>query len=186
LQLVRLFKGGELVRMSKRTGEYITLRELMEEVGRDAARYFFVMRSADSHLDFDLDLAREQSNENPVYYVQYAHARICSILRQMGASPPRAREVALEVLQDPAELALIRKIADLPGEVLFAAKNLEPHRLAHYAYELATLFHGFYTTCRVLTEDPVLREARLVLVNASRITLRNTLKLLGVTAPERM
>ncbi|NPV28770.1 MAG: arginine--tRNA ligase [Firmicutes bacterium] len=186
MQLVRLFRGGELVRMSKRTGEYITLRELMEEVGRDAARYFFVMRSADSHLDFDLDLAREQSSENPVYYIQYAHARICSILRQSDAPPPRAEEAVLEVLRDPAELALIRKIAELPGEILFAATHLEPHRLAHYAYELATLFHGFYTTCRVLTEDPVLRAARLVLVNASRIALRNTLKLLGVSAPERM
>ncbi len=186
MQLVRLFKGGAPVRMSKRTGEYITLRELMEEVGRDAARYFFLLRSADSHLDFDLDLAREQSSENPVYYIQYAYARICSILRNTEAPLPRAQEAVLEALQDPAELALIRKIADLPGEILFAATSLEPHRLAHYAYELATLFHGFYTTCRVLTEDPVLRAARLVLVNACRITLRNTLGLLGVSAPERM
>jgi len=186
MQLVRLFRGGELVRMSKRSGEYITLRDLVEEVGRDAARFFFVMRSADSHLDFDMDLAKKQSEENPVYYVQYAHARICSILRQVKGELPRAGEVPLEALQEPAELELIRKIADYPGEVIFAATHLEPHRLAHYAYELATLFHGFYTTCRVLTDDPDLRRARLVLVNATRITLRNVLSLLGVSAPERM
>lgn len=186
MQLVRLFKGSELVRMSKRMGEFITLKELMEEVGRDVARYFFVMRSADSHLDFDLDLAKKQSQENPVYYIQYAHARICSILRQADEIVPPARDTILEVLQDPAELALIRKIADLPGEIIFAAIHLQPHRLAHYAHEVAALFHSFYTTCRVLTDDPVLRRARLVLVNASRIVLRNALNLLGVSAPERM
>ncbi len=186
MQLVRLFRGGEQVRMSKRAGEYITLRALMDEVGKDAARYFFVMRSADSHLDFDLDLAKKQSEDNPVYYVQYAHARICSIIRQVEGELPRARRVDLSVLRDPAEMALIRKLADLPAEVAYAARRLEPHRLAHYAYELATLFHGFYTTCRVLAPDPVLRAARLVLVNAARITLRNALRLLGVAAPEKM
>lgn len=185
MQLVRLFKGSEPVRMSKRTGEYITLRELMEDVGRDAARYFFVMRSADSHLDFDLELARQQSSENPVYYIQYAHARICSILRQAELIPS-ASEVRCELLQDPTELALLKKIAELPGEILFAASHLEPNRLAYYAYDLATLFHAFYTRCRVLNEEPELSKARLVLVNACRITLRNTIRLLGVTAPERM
>lgn len=185
MQLVRLFKGGEPVRMSKRTGEYITLHDLMDEVGADAARYFFVMRSADSHLDFDMDLAKEQSSDNPVYYVQYAHARICSILRQAGGVPTAA-EVDCSLLRDPAELALIRKIAELPGEIAFAASHLEPHRLAFYANELATLFHGFYTTCRVLTDEPALSQARLVLINACRIALRNTLYLVGVSAPERM
>ena len=120
MQLVRLFRGGEPVRMSKRTGEYITLHDLMDEVGVDAARYFFVMRSADSHLDFDLDLAREQSSENPVYYVQYAHARICSILRQAETVPPVA-QVDCSLLRNPAELALIQKIAELPGEIAYAA-----------------------------------------------------------------
>lgn len=186
MQLVRLFKGDEPVRMSKRSGEYITLRDLIDDVGRDAARYFFVMRSADSHLDFDLDLAREQSSKNPVYYVQYAHARICSILRQVTGELPSAREIRCDLLRDPAEIALIKKIAELPGEVMFAATHLEPNRLAHYAFELATLFHGFYTTCRVLKEEPELSQARLVLANASRIALRNTLNLLGVSAPERM
>jgi arginyl-tRNA synthetase len=185
MQLVRLCKGGEPVRMSKRTGEYVTLRDLMDEVGADAARYFFVMRSADSHLDFDLDLAKEQSSENPVYYVQYAHARICSIIRQAGDVPPLAR-VDCSLLSHPAELALIQKIAELPGEIAFAASHLEPHRLAFYANELATLFHGFYTNCRVLTDQPALSEARLTLIDACRITLRNTLHLLGVTAPEKM
>lgn len=186
MQLVRLFKGDEPVRMSKRTGEYITLRDLMEEVGRDAARYFFVMRSADSHLDFDLELAKEQSSENPVYYVQYAHARICSILRQLETEVPRAADAKLDMLQTPAEIALLKKIAGLPGEVIYAATHLEPHRLAYYAYDLATLFHSFYTTCRVLNEMEDLRRARLVLVNSCRIALRNTLRLLGVSAPERM
>ncbi len=185
MQLVRLFKGGEPVRMSKRTGEYITLRDLMDDVGVDVARYFFVMRSADSHLDFDLDLAKEQNNENPVYYVQYAHARICSILKQAGAVPA-AKDVDCSLLSDPAELALIRKIAELPGEIAYAASHLEPHRLAFYANELANLFHGFYTNCRVLCDEPALSQARLVLANACRITLHNTLHLVGVSAPERM
>lgn len=185
MQLVRLFRGGEPVRMSKRSGEYVTLRELMEEVGTDAARYFFVNRSSDSHLDFDLDLAREQSSDNPVYYVQYAHARICSILRQAG-DIPTAQEIDCSLLQEPAELALLEKIAELPGEIKYAAESLEPQRLTHYAYELANLFHGFYTNCHVLNAGPGLRDGRLVLVNACRITLRNTLKIIGVSTPERM
>ncbi len=190
MQLVRLLKGGEPVRMSKRTGEYITLRDLMDDVGVDAARYFFVMRSADSHLDFDLDLAKEQSSENPVYYVQYAHARICSILRQSEGMPPGGcppvGEVDCTLLREPAELSLILKIAELPGEIAYAASHLEPHRLAFYANELATQFHVFYTTCRVLTDQQALSNARLVLINSCRIALRNTLQLLGVSAPERM
>ncbi|HHV34046.1 MAG TPA: arginine--tRNA ligase [Syntrophomonadaceae bacterium] len=185
MQLVRLFRGGEPVRMSKRSGEYVTLRELIDEVGTDAARYFFVNRSADSHLDFDLDLAREQTSDNPVYYVQYAHARICSILRQAGDLTP-AQEIDCSVLQDPAEVSLLEGIAELPGEIKYAAASLEPHRLTHYVYNLANLFHGFYTTCHVLNAEPGLREARLALINACRITLRNTLKIIGVSAPERM
>lgn len=185
MQLVRLFRGGEPVRMSKRSGEYVTLRELMEEVGTDAARFFFINRSADSHLDFDLDLAREQSSDNPVYYVQYAHARICSILRQAGELPS-AQEIDCSLLREPAEYVLLEKIAELPGEIKYAAESLEPQRLAHFAYELANLFHGFYTNCHVLNAESGLREGRLVLVNACRITLRNTLKMIGVSAPERM
>lgn len=189
MQLVRLFSGGELVRMSKRTGQYITLSELVEEVGRDAARYFFVMRSADTHLDFDMDLAKSQSADNPVFYVQYAHARICSIMRQAqeaGVTVPPVEEADLTLLTEESELELLRKIADFPGLVAGAAQALEPHRLTRYAHELAGLFHSFYTHCRVLNIEPELSAARMLLVKATQITLRNLLRLLGVTAPERM
>jgi len=186
MQLVRLFKNNEIVRMSKRSGQYITLAELMEEVGKDAARYFFVMRSPDSHLDFDLDLAKAESSENPVYYVQYAHARINSIIKAGAGQLPNPEEVDFTLLQEEAELNLIRKIADLPDELVGAAANLEPHRLTRYAHELASLFHTFYNSCRVLTTYEDLKNARLLLVDAARITLRNVLTLIGVTAPERM
>lgn len=189
MQLVRLFQGGELLRMSKRTGQYVTLDELLDEVGKDAARYFFIMRSADSHLDFDLDLAKAQSQENPVYYVQYAHARISSILRHAvaaGYEVPRAQDTDVSVLQHPSELELLKKIAEWPQVVEGAARSLEPHRLPHYAHELASLFHKFYTQCRVLHEDVRLRAARLVLVRATQVTLARALGLMGVAAPESM
>jgi arginyl-tRNA synthetase len=187
MQLVRLYQNGEVVRMSKRTGQYVTLQELIEDVGKDAARYFFIMRNPDSHLDFDLDLAKQQSSDNPVYYVQYAHARINSILKATGKAAPKAAECDLTVLKEEAELELIRKIANLPTEIAYAAEQLEPYRMARYATELATLFHSFYNSCRVINEDDaVLTNARLVLVNAARITLRNVLTMLGVSAPERM
>lgn len=186
MQLVRLYRAGEIVRMSKRSGQYITLSELVEEVGKDAARYFFVMRSPDSHLDFDLDLAKEESADNPVYYVQYAHARINSIIKAFPEAIPSVASVDFKLLKEQAELDLIRKIADLPEEIIGAAVNKEPHRMTRYAHELAALFHSFYNSCRVLTDDKALREARLLLVDAARITLRNVLGLLGVSAPERM
>ena len=186
MQLVRLYQGGEVVRMSKRTGQYVTLQELIEDVGKDAARYFFIMRNPDSHLDFDLDLAKQQSSDNPVYYVQYAHARINSILGATGMPTPKAADCDLTLLKEEAELALIRKIADLPNEIAYAAEELAPYRLARYATDLATMFHSFYNSCRVLTDDVALKNARLVLVNAARIALRNVLTLLGVSAPERM
>ncbi len=186
MQLVRLYQNGEVVRMSKRTGQYVTLQELIEDVGKDAARYFFIMRNPDSHLDFDLDLAKQQSSDNPVYYVQYAHARINSILTATGKAAPKAADCDLTLLTEEAELELIRKIANLPTEIAYAAQELEPYRMARYATDLATLFHSFYNSCRVLTDDEALRDARLVLVNATRITLRNVLTLLGVSAPERM
>ena len=186
MQLVRLYQNGELVRMSKRTGQFVTLEELIEEVGKDAARYFFVMRNPDSHLDFDLDLAKKESSDNPVYYVQYAHARICSILSAAGMDVPQAESVDLTVLTHLAELDLIRKIADLPQEIASAAADLAPYRMARYATDLATLFHSFYNNCKVLTDDQALKAARLVLVDAARIALRNVLTLLGVSAPERM
>lgn len=189
MQLVRLFRGGEVVRMSKRTGQFITLEELVEEVGRDAARYFFVMRSADSHLEFDLDLAKSHSNDNPVYYVQYAHARICSILRQLaeqGGKMPRAFEVDLTLLTGEAELALARRLADFPEEINMAATQLAPHRMARYVHEVAGLLHSFYNGHRVITGDRAVSEARLILVNATRVVLRSTLKILGLSAPEKM
>lgn len=189
MQLVRLFRGGEIVRMSKRTGQFVTLDELMEEVGKDAARYFFVMRSADSHLDFDLDLAKSHTNENPVYYIQYAHARICSILRQPAAGEiiDRARqEPVTEKLTSEAELALARRLVDFPEEITLAAGQLAPHRIARYLHEVAGLLHSFYNAHRVITGDKDLSAARLALVDATRIVLRNGLKLLGLTAPERM
>ncbi|AVX19508.1 arginyl-tRNA synthetase [Carboxydocella sporoproducens DSM 16521] len=189
MQLVRLFKGGEIVRMSKRSGEFVTLEDLIEEVGVDAARYFFIMRSADSHLDFDLDLARTQSSENPVYYVQYAHARICSILRQVeekGLSLPAVEKADFACLQQPEEQDLLKKLAELPDEIAYAAINLEPHLIARYAHELAAAFHSFYNHCRVIGEEEKIYQARVLLVKATQIALANTLRLLGVTAPERM
>jgi hypothetical protein len=148
-----------------------------------------LLRAADSHLDFDLDLAKSQSNDNPVYYVQYAHARICSILRQavaQGAEVRRAFKVNFALLDNPAEYDLMRKIADLPGVVKTAAETLEPHRLTHYAMELAGAFHKFYAECRVLGEEDAKQAARIVLINVTRIALRNVLELIGVEAPERM
>lgn len=189
MQLVRLFKGGEIIRMSKRSGEFITLEELIAEVGKDAARYFFVMRSPDSHLDFDMDLAKSQSTDNPVYYIQYAHARICSILRQMeekGGTVPVTGDCNLERLQEPAELDLIRKLVDFPTEISDAAVSLEPHRIARYAHELAGLFHSFYNSNRVMVDDQDLQNARLVLVKSVQVVVRRALHLLGLTAPESM
>jgi len=183
-QLVTLRVGGQPERMSKRAGHLITLREVLDEVGPDACRFFFVSRSADSHLDFDLDLARKQSDENPVYYVQYAHARIASILRYAGGIDYHDADVSL--LRHPAELTLIRKMLELPEVIEAAVLALEPHHLPHYALELASEFHSFYTQCRVVSDDPALTRARLKLVDAARITLRNTLDLIGVRAPEQM
>jgi len=186
MQLVRLFRNGEIVRMSKRSGQYITLSELVDEVGKDAARFFFVMRSADSQMDFDLDLAKAESSENPVYYVQYAHARVCSILKASIAELPDYTQVDFSLLKEETEIDLLRKIADLPAEIIGAAANYEPHRLTYYAHDLASLFHSFYNSCRVLIDDVELRKARLLLIEATRITLRNVLQLLGVSAPDRM
>ncbi|NPV90779.1 MAG: arginine--tRNA ligase [Firmicutes bacterium] len=188
-QMVRLYRGGEPVRMSKRTGQYVSLEELIEDVGKDAARYFFVMRSAESHLDFDLDLAKSQTNENPVFYIQYAHARICSIIRQAreaGLEMPTIKGTQLSLLTEPMELAILNKVAELPLVTAAAAKTREPHRLAHYALELASLFHTYYNACRVLVEDKGLRNARLILVLTVQTALLNTLAILGVDAPERM
>ena len=186
MQLVRLYRGGEIVKMSKRSGKYVTLDELIEEVGKEAARFFFIMRSPDSALDFDLDLAKAESSDNPVYYVQYAHARICSILSVAGGKTPQAADVDLSLLTEENERVLIRKLAEWPQEVADAARELAPYHLAYYAKELANAFHSFYNSCKVLTDDAALRDARLALVDCTRITLRNVLTLLGLSAPERM
>ncbi|MBO8157941.1 arginine--tRNA ligase [Thermosyntropha sp.] len=190
MQLVRLYRGGNIVRMSKRTGTTVTLDELIEEVGKDAARFFFVMRSPDSHLDFDLELAKKQSQDNPVYYVQYAHARICSIFRQaetLGIKLPPLEEIDPKKLKEAEELELLRKIADFPEEINIAARSMAPHRIARYVLDLAALFHSFYNSHRVLNhEDKALQDARLLLMDITRITLKNALTVLGVSAPEQM
>lgn len=187
LQMVSLFRSGELVKMSKRAGTAIPLRELMEEVGTDAARYFFLMRSTDSQLDFDLDLAKSQSADNPVYYVQYAHARICSIFRQTKeAGIILDDEPKFELMNSAAEIDLINKIFEYPDEIEKAAAEYAPQRIARYVYDLASTFSSFYRDCRILGVDTDLAVARLALLKITQHTLQHALGLLGVSAPERM
>lgn len=186
-QLVSLRRGGELVRLSKRTGDIITLREVLEEIGPDAVRFFLLGRAADSQMELDLDLAKEQSSENPVYYVQYAHARTASILRYAQGTDFSDGDVSL--LGHPAELALIRQMLRLPEVVEKAATSLSPHYLPYYAQDLAGAFHPFYKQCRVVSsvpEDMPLNEARLKLVAAAKIVLARVLALMGVSGPESM
>lgn len=188
-QLVNLFRKGEPVRMSKRTGEIVTFDELIGEVGPDVARYLFLTRSTDSPLDFDIELAKEQSQDNPVYYVQYAHARICSILKfaeSKEVKVPEPGEAGLALLKDESELDLIRHMVWFPDFVEDCATFRAPFKLTKYAEDLAAAFHLFYTKCRVVTDDKELTTARLALVKCARIVLRNTLGLLGVSAPESM
>ncbi|MOA14318.1 Arginine--tRNA ligase [compost metagenome] len=175
--------------MSKRTGKAVTMEDLMDEVGVDAIRYFFTMRSMDSHLDFDMDLAISTSNENPVYYVQYAHARICSIFRQaeeQGHTLQAIDALNLSKLSADMEFDLLRKIGELPQEISEAAAQYAPHRLIRYVYELASQFHSYYRAERVITEDAEQTQARLALLAAVRLTIANVLRLVGVSAPERM
>jgi arginyl-tRNA synthetase len=189
-QIVRLFRGTEMVRMSKRAGDIIPLSGLLEDVGADAARFFFLMQSMESHLDFDLELAKKQANENPVYYVQYAYARIASILREAedrGIAIPENGSANLDLVEHVDEFALIRKLGDLPDETAEAAARYEPHRMTRYAREIAAAFHVFYTNCRVLNDDdPDLTAARLALVQATQIALAIVLGIMGVSAPEKM
>lgn len=185
-QLVTLKRGSEVVRISKRSGEIITLREVLDEVGADAARFFFLARAADSPVDFDLELAKRQSNENPVYYVQYAHARIAGILNHATERGIDWSAGDTALLGHPEEMGLIRRMLQLPEMIDSIAHNLEPHHLPYYAQDLATQFHSFYTECRVVTDDLDLTRARLRLVEAARVVLANTLGLIGVAAPERM
>ncbi|MGE7917339.1 arginine--tRNA ligase [Viridibacillus sp. NPDC093762] len=187
IQMVNLMKDGEKVKMSKRTGNAVTLRELVEEVGLDAVRYNFAMRAGDSHMDFDLDLAVKQSNENPVYYAQYAHARISSILRQAKEQGFAASEEHLNLLNAEKEIDVLKKVGDFPQVVADAAKNRTPHRITNYIQELAATFHSFYNAEKVLDADNKDRSAaRLSLITAVRTTIANALKLIGVSAPEKM
>ena len=195
-QLVNLLRDGEPVRMSKRTGEMVTFEELVDEVGVDATRFLMLSRSSDQAVDFDIEVAKKQDASNPVYYVQYAHARICSILRKAaGDDSESADELAkrivpadvnLSLLTHDSELALMRKMDDFGEVVALAARDRAPFRLTHYAQEFASLFHQFYTNCHIIGEDDAVRDARLALADASRIVLALALSLLGVSAPERM
>ncbi len=214
VQMVNLLRGGKKVEMSKRAGEFITMREVMDEVGADAAKFFFLMRRSDSHLDFDLDLAKQQSAENPVYYVQYAHARLSSVFRiaeERGIPVPQPHEANLDLLRDPDELSLIRKLSDYPSVVQGSAAALEPHRITFYLQELAGLLHTFYYKHRIMpvvvedepSEDrfatagervikqresvtPELTAARLVMMQQVQQVIKNGLSLLGISAPDRM
>ncbi len=188
VQLVRVLRHGEEVRVSKRSGEFVTLRDLYEETGVDAARYFFLMRKSDSQFVFDIDLATKQSEENPVYYVQYAHTRMAGIFRTAGADAATvtADGVDLALLREEDEQELIKRLGDFPGVVGKAAEVLEPHRIIAYLEELAALVNGWYHRHRVLGAPPELERARLVLARGAQIVLANGLNLLGVTAPERM
>ena len=188
--MVRVMRGGEEVKISKRAGSYVTLRDLIDEVGRDAVRFFLVSRKADSQFVFDIDLARSQSEENPVYYVQYAHARVASVLRQAGIAAGDAAEAFkgadLSPLTSSYEEALLRRIADFPAEIAAAARELAPHQITFYLKSLAGEFHSYYNAERFLVDDPALRRARLALVVATGQVLRNGLATLGLSAPEQM
>jgi arginyl-tRNA synthetase len=189
IQMVNLLRDGQPCTMGKRSGNFITLREVVDEVGRDACRFYFLMRRSDSQLDFDLELAKRQSSDNPVYYVQYAHARVCSINRnaaEQGVSLPVRGRVNLSGLVLAEELALAKLLARYPDVVVIAAQNCEPHRIVYYLQDLAAQFHSYYNRQRVLVEDAITTQARLYLVNGVRIVLANALRLLGVDAPERM
>jgi arginyl-tRNA synthetase len=191
VQLTTLFRGNQKLSMSTRAGEFVTLREVMDEVGVDAARYFMVRMRTDSHLNFDLELAKKRSNDNPVYYVQYVHARICSIFKRLPEKQPNFtlppwEGVSLDVLREDEELALIMLLSDFPYAVACSAEALEPHQICNYLEELASTFHQCYTRHTVISDDPNLTAARLALIEGVRIIVRSGLGLLGVSAPEQM
>ena len=188
-QMVTVMRGGEEVKISKRAGSYVTLRDLIDEVGRDATRFFFVMRKPDSQLVFDIDLAKQQTLDNPVYYVQYAHARICSIFEnaaEKGVVLPGIESVPVERLVAPEEMTIIKTLSTFPEVMEGSALNFEPHRITYYLQELAGQFHSFYNKNRVITEDADLTVARLFLLKCVAVTLRNALSVLGISAPDKM
>ena len=189
MQLVRLMQNGETVRMSKRTGKMITLSDLVDDIGVDAARFFFNLRQAGSHFDFDLTLAAEQSNDNPVFYVQYAHARICSIIRMLsdtGIKPLPYTDTDVSRLTAPQEISLLKKLSELPDEIELSAETMEPSRITRYVSDVAAQFHSFYNACRIKGEEEALAVARLKLCECTKQVIGNCLKLLGVSAPEKM
>jgi arginyl-tRNA synthetase len=190
VQFAILYRGDVRVPMSTRSGEFVTIRELREEVGVDAARFFYVMRKSDQHMDFDLELAKKQSNDNPVYYIQYAHARICSVFAQLdekGFEFSQEEGLAhLQLLTDSHELSLCEQLSKYPAVIQLCAEQAEPHHLAYYLKDLATSFHSFYNSCQLLIDDRLLRSARLCLIKAAQQILQNGLFLLGVSAPRRM
>ena len=189
-KMVTVMKGGEEVKISKRAGSYVTLRDLIDEVGRDAVRFFLVSRKADSEFTFDIDLARSQSEENPVYYVQYAHARVCSVMRQAGVAPEAAlvefADADTALLTSPYEEALLRRLADFPDELAAAARDFAPHAVTFYLKDLAADFHSYYNAERFLVEDQSVRRARLLLAAVAGQVIRNGLAVLGIGAPEKM
>jgi arginyl-tRNA synthetase len=186
VQFAVLYRDGKKASMSTRAGEFVTLRELRNDVGNDAARFFYVLRKSDQHLDFDLDLAKSQSNDNPVYYIQYAHARVCSVLDQWGGNPAELVNADPRALVEAQELQIMQKLLDYPEQIEGAARELAPHLLAFYLKELAGEFHSYYNSTRLLVEDVSVRTARLALVAAVRQVLRNGLEILGVGAPNKM
>lgn len=186
VQFAVLYRDGNKISMSTRSGEFVTLRQLRQEVGNDAARFFYVLRKSDQHLDFDLDLAKSQSNDNPVYYVQYAHARICSVLEQWGGAVDIFGRAETELLTNPAELVLLQKIIDFPDTIEAAAKERAPHLIAFFLRELASEFHSYYNSTRFLIPDEALKIARLALISAVCQVLSKGLSLLGVTSPRKM
>jgi arginyl-tRNA synthetase len=186
VQFAVLYRDGKKVSMSTRAGEFVTLRELRKEVGNDAARFFYVLRKSDQHLDFDLDLAKSQSNDNPVYYIQYAHARVCSVLEQWEGDASTLVNANTGLLVDGQELEILRMLIDYPETIEGAAQDLAPHQVAFYLKELAAAFHSYYNSTRLLVDDQSIRLARLALANAVRQVLANGLAILGVSAPEKM
>ncbi len=186
VQFAVLYRNGQKASMSTRAGEYVTLRDLRHEVGNDAARFFYVLRKSDQHLDFDLDLAKSQSNDNPVYYIQYAHARISSVLNAWGGLEADLLDASIARLEHPQEIALLRRLAEFPEVMTNAAREFSPHVIAYYLKDLAADLHGLYVACQFLVDDEELRTARLLLIAATRQVLRSGLAILGVSAPEKM
>ncbi|WP_455201730.1 DALR anticodon-binding domain-containing protein, partial [Kaarinaea lacus] len=190
VQFAILYRGEERIQMSTRSGQFVTLRELREEVGADAARFFYVMRKCEQHMDFDLELAKSQSNDNPVYYIQYAHARVCSVLKQLNEkslSYDQGQGLAnLSLLTEQHELELITSLSKYPEIIASGARNHEPHQIAHYLRDLANEFHTYYNAHQFIVENDALRNARLVLILATRQVIANGLTILGVSAPESM